>query len=56
MKNFNFLSEMKKRCNVSCVNLFLAESLRSQYLLEILHTLPTVKNSEYVIVDMDNIL
>ena len=42
--------EMKERCKVSCVKkYFLAELLGSQYLLEILQTSPTVKNSENVV-------
>ena len=42
--------EMKERCKVSYVKkYFLAELLGSQYLLEILQTSPTVKNSENVV-------
>ena len=53
-KNFsneerNFF-EIKEGFKVSCVKIyFLSELLGSQYLLEILKTSPTVKNSENVV-------
>ena len=46
---FFFFFEMKERCSVFCENNYLADSLGSQYLLKILQTSLTVKNSENVV-------
>ena len=40
---------MKERCSVFCENNYLADLLGSQYLLKILRTSLTVKNSENVV-------
>ena len=41
--------EIREGCKVSCVKILLADLLGSQYLLEILQTSLTFKNSEEVI-------
>ena len=46
---FFFFFEMKERCSVFCENNYLADLLGSQYLLKILQTSLTVKNSENVV-------
>ena len=49
VRNFFFFFEMKERCSVFCENNYLADLLGSQYLLKILQTSLTVKNSENVV-------